>query len=115
MSNYFSYKGYSGSYGASLDDDCMHGSILFIEEPIIYEAQSFSMLEASFRKAVDEYLQNCEKMGKPADKSYSGSFNIVVGSNLHRQSAELAKLKNVSLNELVNGLLEKEIKLSGIK
>jgi predicted HicB family RNase H-like nuclease len=114
MSNYFSYKGYSGSYGASLDDDCMHGRILFIEEPIVYEAPSFSMLEASFRKAVDEYLQNCEKMGKPADKSYSGSFNLVVGMDLHRQAAKLAKLNNLSLNELMKGLLEKEIKLSGI-
>ena len=75
MSNYFNYKGYSGSYEASFDDDCMQGRILFIEDLVTYEAKSFSLLETFFRKAVDEYLQHCEKMGKPAEKPYSGSFN----------------------------------------
>lgn len=114
MSNYFNYKGYSGSYRASLDDDCMQGHILYIEDLITYEATSYSLLESSFRKAVDDYLQHCEGIGKQAEKPYSGSINIQIDTHLHRSAAEYANIKNMSLNELVRSALEKEIKLAQI-
>ena len=110
MSFEFDYKGYSGSCVASFEDDCLHGRILFIEDLITFKGETFSILEASFKEAVDEYLRRCENTGKPASKPYSGSFNVQVGTDLHRSAAQYAKLKNMSLNELVRSALENELK-----
>ena len=114
MSFAFNYKGYSGSCVASFEDDCLRGRILFIEDLITFEGETVSVLEASFREAVDEYLKHCEKTGKPANEPYSGTFNVQVGTDLHRSAAQYAKLKNVSLNELVRSALENELKQSGV-
>ncbi len=99
---------------ASFVDDCIRGRILCIEDVITFEGENVSVLETSFKNAVNEYLNHCEKMGKPANKSYSGSFNILIGTDLHRLPAQYAKLKKMSLNELVKSALEKEIKLSDL-
>lgn len=112
MSNEFNHKGYSGSCVASIEDCCLHGRILFIDDLITYEGETVSELEASFEDAVDRYIKYCNQTGKPANKPYSGSFNVRVGPELHRAAAQRAKHSNISLNEYVRCTLEKDINKS---
>lgn len=112
MSNEFSYKGYSGSCIASIEDDCLHGRILFIDDLITYEGSSVSELGVSFKEAVDGYINYCEETGKPANKPYSGTFNIRIGPELHKSAAQCAILNNVRLNEFVRSAIEEKVAAS---
>ncbi len=62
-----SYKGYQGSIDVSLEDDCLHGRLLFINDIITYEGETPSALIRSFRESVDGYLEYCDRTGKPAN------------------------------------------------
>jgi hypothetical protein len=42
-----------------------------------------------------------EKTGKPANKFYSGTFNVRIGQELHRKAAQEAAKRNISLNDYV--------------
>jgi predicted HicB family RNase H-like nuclease len=56
-----------------------------------------------------DYLQLCERIGKPALKSYKGSFNVRIPQKLHRQSVQKALMSGISLNQLIQKALEKEV------
>jgi len=96
-----SYKGYVGSCEVSFEDECLHGRILFIEDLITYEGANPPELKLNFEAAVDRYLAYCEKSGKPANAPCSGSFNVRIGPELHRQALIKARLNGVNLNEFV--------------
>ena len=84
------YKGYIGSVDVSLEDDCLHGRVQFIDDIISYEGATPVELKRAFEDAVDRYLAYCEKTGKSANKSFSGSFNVRVGADRHRALAHAA-------------------------
>lgn len=99
--NILTYKGYSGTADVSIEDSCLHGKILFIDDIITYEGGAVDEIKVSFEEAVDRYLAYCEEKGKPANKPYSGSFNVRVGPELHRKAAEAAYNCGMKLNVFV--------------
>lgn len=105
-SNTFKYKGYSGSIESSLEDNCLFGRILFINDSIIYEGETLLELRTAFEEAVSIYLEYCETSDTPANKPFSGSFNVRVGSTLHRLAAIRAYEKDKNLNEVIICALE---------
>lgn len=105
-SNTLKYKGYSGSIESSIEDECLFGRLLFINDSIIYEGNTIPELRMAFEEAVDNYLEYCEISDTPADKPFSGSFNVRVGSELHRLSAIRAYEEGKNLNEIVVAALD---------
>lgn len=101
MKTELTYKGYSGSAEISIEDECLHGRILFIDDLITYEAETPAELGQAFKQAVDDYVAYCAQMGKPANKPYSGSFNVRIGAERHKQLAHYASRNRMSLNEAV--------------
>ncbi|MBZ0104639.1 MAG: type II toxin-antitoxin system HicB family antitoxin [Sulfuricella denitrificans] len=99
--NDLSYNEYTGSVEVSIEDGCLHGRILFIDDIVTYEAESVSGIQEAFEGAVDRYIALCERSGKPAVKPYSGTFNVRIGPDLHRQAAHAARARGVKLNEFV--------------
>jgi predicted HicB family RNase H-like nuclease len=95
------HKGYTGSMEISEPDDCLYGRIMFISDQILYEGQTPSELKAAFKVAVDEYIEMCLLVGKEPNKPLSGTFNIRVGADLHKDVATKAFKENKSLNEIV--------------
>jgi predicted HicB family RNase H-like nuclease len=112
MSN-LSYKSYTGTIEASIEDNCLHGKILFIDDIITYEGNTVHDIKASFEEAVDHYLAYCQETGKPANKPYSGTFNIRVGQELHRKAAEAAYHRAITLNEFIIQSIQNEIEQNG--
>lgn len=96
-----SHKGFTGSFEVSLEDGCLIGRVLFIDDIITYEGETVPELTSNFEAAVDRYLAHCRQTGKAANKPYSGSFNVRVGSELHREAAIAAREESVNLNEFV--------------
>lgn len=100
------HKGFSGSYEISLEDDCLYGKILFIDDLIVYEGQTPQGLNDAFVSAVDRYLAHCLDTGKPANKPYSGTFNVRVGPELHRKSVQHGRRIGLGLNEFLIKVLQ---------
>lgn len=102
MADVFEYNGYSGSIQTSLEDRCLFGKILFINDLVTYEAETITDLESEFIAAVDDYLLTCKEMGKDAQRPFKGSFNVRITPELHRKAALEAIKEEISLNELVD-------------
>ena len=109
-----SYKGYVGSIEASIEDACLHGRILFIDDLISYEGDTIPSIQTAFQEAVDRYLAHCKRVGKHPNKPYSGTFNIRIGAELHSKAAKLAHLKKIKLNELVKQAIQSAIEMNGV-
>jgi predicted HicB family RNase H-like nuclease len=109
MKDYFEYEGYIGSVNVSLEDRCLHGQIEFIRDVVTYEATTIEELEAAFKEAVDDYLATCAQEGKNPDKPFSGTFNVRVGPELHRELAVQARKTGTSLNDFIKQALEKSL------
>lgn len=104
------HKGYSGSVEVSTEDNCLFGQVLFIEPLINYEGETVAELSASFKEAIDDYLEDCETAGIDAAKPCKGSFNVRTGPELHQAAAVQAKELDLSLNEFVKRAILNELK-----
>lgn len=108
------YKGYIGSIEVSIEDACLHGRILFIDDLVTYEGDNVTELRAAFQDAVDRYLNHCERVGKLANKPYSGTFNVRIGPDLHSKAARVAHQKSIKLNEFVKLAIQAAIDMDGV-
>lgn len=107
------YKGYLGSVECSVEDDCLYGQILYVNDLVNYEADSPAALKLAFEAAVDDYLETCRQLGKDPDKSFKGSFNIRIAPELHREAAKQAYIYEESLNEFVAQAVHEKVERYG--
>ena len=111
--NKLTYKSYTGTVEASIEDCCLHGQLLFIDDIITYEGNTVDDIKTSFEEAVDHYLAYCKETGKPANKPYSGTFNVRIGQDLHRKAVEIAYNSGIKLNDFVTQSLQAAIDRNG--
>lgn len=109
MEQTFQYKGYLGSIELSLEDEVLHGKLLYINDLVTYEGDTISELKNAFIESVEDYISFCAKNGKSPEKSFKGSFNIRIPPELHRTAAIEATKQNITLNQFVIQSLENEI------
>lgn len=100
------HKGYTGTIEASVQDEVMFGKLLHINDLVTYEAQTIPELKAAFIESVEDYLATCKELGKNPDKACSGTFNVRVTPELHRQAMHRATADKTSLNAVVSQALE---------
>ncbi len=101
MKEILSYKGFQGSIDISINDNCLHGKLLFIDDLITYEAETPEKLKAEFEAAVEDYLDTCRELGREPIKPLSGTFNVRTGQELHQKLAQRAVAEGISLNDIV--------------
>lgn len=101
MSNIVKYKGYFSYVDFSIEDCVLHGKIEGIHDLVTFECENAKDAEKEFREAVDDYLAFCKEMGKEPEKAFKGSFNVRIGSELHKKVAIMAKRENVSQNQII--------------
>ena len=58
------YKGYSARPEYSADNCIFYGKILEISDLVDFQSESIETLEDEFHKAVDDYLEFCQEIGK---------------------------------------------------
>lgn len=103
------YKGYLGSAEVSVEDGLIHGKLLYINDVISYAAESPKDIKPAFEAAVDDYLETCAEFGDQPDTPFKGSFNVRLGSDLHRQCALEAERAGTRLNDWVRGACEERL------
>ncbi len=106
MKDMMQYKGYLGSVHYSDEDETFFGKVEFIRSLISYEGFDVKSLKTAFQQAIDDYLELCQERSTVPEKSFKGSFNIRVGSHLHRQAALYALSHDTNLNSLISNALE---------
>ena len=106
MKNMMDYRGYLGSVNYNDEDEVFYGKVEYIRSLVSYEGYDVSSLRASFHEAVDDYLALCENKGTEPEKPFKGSFNIRLGSDLHRRAALKAIERGINLNKLVTEAVE---------
>ena len=107
--NYLHYKNYTGSVEFSDVDAVFHGKIIGIKALISFEGDSVKAIINDFHKAVNEYLDFCIKTRKEPEKPFKGSFNVRIGSELHRKATITASARGVSLNALVEDAIRQTV------
>jgi predicted HicB family RNase H-like nuclease len=105
MNEVLKYKGYHGSTEYSLEDDCLHGRLLGINDIITYEGNSVKEIKIAFKDSVDNYLALCKQTGKEPNKPYSGKMMFRVDPQVHAKAAMAAQLKGISLNQWAEEVL----------
>jgi len=104
--NCLNYKGYVGSVEFSEVDEVFHGKVLGIRSLISFEGDSVKSIIEDFHEAVDEYLEFCADNNIEPEKPFKGSFNVRIGSELHRQAALFALAQGLSLNTIVTNAMQ---------
>lgn len=105
--NTMNYKGYLAHIEYSHEDACFIGRIAGINDVVGFHGDSVSELQAAFKEAVDDYLKTCKKVGRAAQKSYSGKIMLRIPPELHARAGILAQAHGKSLNSLVADLLSR--------
>ena len=106
MNDILQYKDYVASIHFSSADEVFYGKILGIDDLINFEGVSVKELKKSFQEAIEDYLETCKELGKEPNKTYKGTFNIRIGTELHRDAAVYAAIQNMSLNDFVKTAID---------
>ena len=97
------YKGYTAT--VEFDDSVgrLHGRVVnSAPYPIAtFEATDVDGIRREFRRSIDEYLASCREDGVEPRKPFSGTLNLRLGPELHRQAALTAAEHGVSLNSWI--------------
>lgn len=95
------YKRYEGTAEVDTDRCVCRGKILFINDLVIYEAESPAALKKAFEEAVDDYIETCAELGREPKKPLKGQFNVRISPELHKDASLRAIHDGITLNELV--------------
>lgn len=107
-----SHKGYVGSIHYSHDDQVFWGKLELIDTLVTFEANNASELEENFQSAVEDYLLVCKEQNVEPQKPFKGTFNVRVGSNLHKAAYITSLIEGVSMNKIIEeALFEHSVKI----
>ena len=105
------YKGYLGTVEYDAGAKIFHGDIINTRDVITFQGTTVKEIEQAFRESIDDYIAWCKEEEVEPEKPYSGKFNVRLSPELHRQTAILAKKRNMSLNSFVEKAITDEITL----
>ena len=97
--NTMTYKGYTSRIDFDDRDDLLVGRLLGIQDVVSFHADSVAQLRDAFHEAVDDYLQTCEKIGKPPQKPASGKLMLRIPPEVHGAALIAAQAAGKSLNQ----------------
>jgi predicted HicB family RNase H-like nuclease len=109
MKDVLRHKDFIGSVHFSAEDDCFYGKIEGVDDLVTFEGCDVDELKRSFQEACEDYVRLCRQAGKPLQKSYKGSFNVRLSAELHQKAVRKSSLLGISLNQLVQRAVEKEV------
>lgn len=97
--NTMTFKGYTARVEFDDRDNILVGHILGMTDVVSFHADDVLGLRAAFEEAVEDYLETCAKLGKPAVKTASGKLMLRVPPEVHSAALIAAKATGQSLNQ----------------
>lgn len=105
--NTMTYKGYAARIEYSDEDACFIGHIAGIVDVVGFHADNVQDLRAAFAEAVEDYLETCAKVGRPAQKPASGRLMLRVPPEVHSAALVAAQVSGQSLNQWATQALQR--------
>jgi len=105
--NTMTYKGYAARIEYSDEDACFIGHIAGITDVVGFHADNVQELRAAFVEAVEDYLETCAKVGRPAQKPASGRLMLRVPPEVHSAALVAAQVSGQSLNQWATQALQR--------
>jgi len=113
MDNILKYNDFIASVKYSEEDEAFIGRIEGIDSIVSFEGQSVEELKSAFKDAVESYLDFCHRKGiTETQNSYTGVFNVIIDSDLHRKADIMAKTRGSSLNSFVRESIERHLEFA---
>ena len=99
--NILEYKGYYTKIVYDSELNVLVGKLEGINDLVCFESEDASKIVDEFHLAVDDYLIMCEDNGFIPNKTYKGTFNVRIKSDLHKKISQYAFKEDKSLNSVV--------------
>jgi predicted HicB family RNase H-like nuclease len=103
------YKGYSGVLEVDDEVGVLFGRVIGLRDVITFEGDTVPEAVQAFHDSVDDYLTLCAKRGEKPEKPFSGKFLVRIKQDLHRALANMAELRGMSMNALVEEALNEKV------
>jgi predicted HicB family RNase H-like nuclease len=94
------HKGYTGVAEVDFEAGAIAGRVVGLRDVVTFDGRTAQEAAASFRAAVDAYLEMCREAGQEPEKPYSGKFVVRIAPDVHRELARIAAESGVSLNDV---------------
>jgi len=104
------HKGYIGSIEYSQEDNCLFGKVLGLNKILIsYQGNTIQELKADFINGVEQYLEHCKEQQIAPQKSFTGTFNVRIPTEIHSKAVLKSKENGISLNAFVRQAIEEKL------
>lgn len=110
MNSMMEYKGYHAVVEFDAGDMIFAGKVFGIVDSLNFHGSSVTEIEEMFHQSIDNYLEQCEKMGKEPDREFKGTFNVRISPELHRNAAMEAAREKMTLNQYVAKAIQESLK-----
>ena len=97
--NVMTHKGYRARVEFDAADEIFVGHLAGINDVIAFHADTTAGLKTAFHETVDDYLKTSDRVGKPAERPYSGKMMLRVAPEVHAKAALAAQLSGKSMNQ----------------
>ena len=104
--NTMTFKGYTARVELDDRDNILVGRLLGVRDIVGFHAYDVAGLRAAFEEAVNDYIETCSKLGKPAEKPASGKMMLRVPPEVHGAALMAAQASGQSLNQWATRALE---------
>ncbi|MDR0793188.1 MAG: type II toxin-antitoxin system HicB family antitoxin [Chitinophagaceae bacterium] len=106
------YKNFIGSIEYSEPDNILYGKVLGINRVLIsYEGQTIDELKKDFIDGIEHYLSVCQEEGITPQKSYTGTFNVRIPSDMHGKAVLKAQELGMNLNSFVKAAISEKMRI----
>lgn len=109
--NEMRYKNYMARIEYDPADKIFVGHIVGIRDIVGFHGRTVEELETAFQEAVNHYLEVCEKIGQPPQKSYSGKLTLRISPEIHLAVAAAAEINQKSINQWAADVLKRAANL----
>jgi predicted HicB family RNase H-like nuclease len=94
----FTYKTYTAKVEIDTETKRLRGRVLNINDAVHFEGETVESTEQNFQRAIENYLQVCQKSGKDPEKPFSGKLPFRTTPDIHRTIHQAAALEDKSIN-----------------
>ncbi len=103
------YKGYNACSEIDERTNSIKGRVIDTSDSITFEGESVKQLKEAFHSAIDSYLEFCKQENRKPDKPFSGVLTYRTSKKRHRDLSIAAAREGISINTLIDQIVEKSI------
>jgi len=107
MINMMTYKDYAARIEYDDEDGIFTGRIAGIRDGVGFHADTVDGLRKAFCLAVEDYVETCARIGKDAQKTYTGQVTFQISPEVHRKAVLAAEMSGKSLNQWAEDVLDR--------